>query len=94
MYAPARKHLALVFAFCFASLPVIASADNEGDARTVNCAAGGSIQDALAKKKLDRSLTVTIRGACTENVTVTQDDVTLQGDAGSITGSVTVDGAR
>ena len=94
MYAPARKHLALVFGLLFAASPLIASADNEGDSRTVNCAAGGSIQDALAKKKLDRPLTVTIRGACTENVTLTQDDITLLGDAGSITGSVTVDGAR
>lgn len=94
MYAPARKHLALVFGLLFAGSPLIASADNEGDTRTVNCAAGGSIQDALAKKKLDRPLTVTIRGACTENVTLTQDDITLQGDGGSITGSVTVDGAR
>ena len=94
MYAPARKHLALVFGFLFAGSPVIAFADNDGDTRTVNCAAGGSIQDALAKKKLDRPLTVVIRGACTENVTVTQDDVTLQGDGGSITGSLVVDGAR
>lgn len=95
MYAPARKHLALVFGFLFAGAPVIAFADNDGDTRTVNCASGGSIQDALAKKKLDRPLTVVIRGACTEPVTITQDDVTLQGETGSsITGPVTVDGAR
>ena len=94
MYAPIGKHLVAVLGFLSAGLPAIALGDNDRDTRVVNCAAGGSIQDALAEKKLDRALTLVIRGACTEHVTVTQDDVTLQGDGGSVTGSVTVDGAR
>ena len=94
MNAPIGKHLAVVAGFLFAGVPVIALGDNDADTRVVDCAGGGSVQDALAKKKLDRPLTLIIRGACTEHVAITQDDVTLQGDGGSISGSVTVDGAR
>jgi len=86
------KRSTLVVSLLIACSPAVALAD--ADSRTVDCAQGESIADALQKKKFDRPLTVTIRGACTENVAFTQDDITLQGDGGSITGSVTVDGAR
>jgi parallel beta-helix repeat protein len=92
MIAQAKQRLAFVLAFLFATLPGIALADR--DSVIVDCARGRSIQDALAKKNPDRPLEVVIRGACTEDVTIRRDDVTLAGDGGSISGGVTVNGAR
>jgi len=45
---------------------------------SVNCPAGQKIQDALNQTP-GRPLTINITGPCTENVTVTRDDVTLNG---------------
>jgi parallel beta-helix repeat protein len=93
MSASARQHTVFLLGFLFAGLPGIALG-GDSDTLAVDCGRGESIQDALGKKKLDRPLIVVIRGACTENVTVAQDDVTLAGDGGAITGAVTIDGAR
>jgi hypothetical protein len=73
-------------------LPGLALADR--DSVIVDCASDLGIQDALGKKNPDRPLTVVVKGACSENVTVQHDDVTLAGDGGSISGGITIDGAR
>jgi hypothetical protein len=44
----------------------------------VNCTAGQKISDALNQTP-GRPLTINVTGPCTENVTITRDDVTLQG---------------
>jgi parallel beta-helix repeat protein len=92
MIAAAKQRLVFLFGFVFAALPGIALA--ERDSVIVDCAGGRSIQDALGKKNPDRPLTVVVRGACAEDVTIERDDVTLGGDGGSITGGVTINGAR
>ena len=46
----------------------------------VNCTAGQKISDALNQTP-GRPLTINVTGPCTENVTITRDDVTLQGVA-------------
>jgi parallel beta-helix repeat protein len=92
MIAQVKQRLVFVLAFLFAALPGIALADR--DSVIVDCARGRSIQDALGKKNPDRALTVVIRGACTENITIQRDDVTLEGDGGSIIGGIAIDAAR
>jgi parallel beta helix pectate lyase-like protein len=64
------------------------------DTREVDCAKGDGVGEALGKKNPDRPLTVVIRGTCAEAVNIRQNDVTLQGDGGAITGGVTIDGAQ
>jgi len=64
------------------------------DTREVDCAKAESIGEALGKKNPDRPLTVVIRGACAEAVTIKQDDITLQGDGGAISGGITINGAQ
>jgi parallel beta-helix repeat protein len=71
-----------------------ASALGESDTVLVDCSTGASINEALGKKNPDRPLKVLIRGGCAENVTINRDDLTLEGDGGSIAGSITIDGAR
>jgi parallel beta-helix repeat protein len=66
----------------------------DDDTIVVDCSRGDSIQQALGKKIPDRPLTIVIRGTCNEEVTVKQDDVTLEGDGGAIAGSVTINGGR
>jgi parallel beta-helix repeat protein len=77
------------------SFMLLSAAGARGDdTAVVDCSRGDSIQQALGKQNPGRPLTVLIRGACTEQVTVKQDDVTLEGDQGAIAGSVTIDGGR
>lgn len=57
----------------------------------VDCAAGQSISKALEQGDSRRPLVLTVRGTCTENVTIRRDDVTLQGQAG---GNATVTAAN
>ena len=57
---------------------------------TVNCAAGQSINQALAMTSDAPSVTITIDGTCTEDVGIQRDDVTLQ--AGPSGGGITSDG--
>jgi hypothetical protein len=47
----------------------------------VDCAAGQSINDALAKLPSGKRAVLTIRGTCVENVVVNRDDVTLRAEA-------------
>ena len=64
------------------------------DSVIVDCALGQTIQDALGKKNPDRPLTVAIRGACTQNVSVTRDDVALIGEGGVVNATISIVGAR
>ncbi len=52
----------------------------------VDCAAGGSINDAINNSplRLHVALTVNFKGTCTENVTIARDDVTLEGSDGAV----------
>lgn len=90
MTAYAPKHLKLLLVSVLFCSPALA----QSDLVLVDCSSGGSINDALGKKNPDRPLTVLIRGACIEHVTVKRDDLTLEGEGGSINGSITIDGAR
>lgn len=63
---------------------------------TVNCNEGQSIAAAFNQGGPFNSLVVIVQGTCNENVTITRDNVTLQGDpvvGGAVT-AVTIDGAR
>lgn len=88
----AKQRLVVLFAALFASSPGVAIGDN--DSFTVDCSRGQTIADGLGEKHPDRPLTVVVRGTCMEDILITRDDVALVGDGGSITGSVTLDGAR
>lgn len=55
---------------------------------TVECAEGETIAEALTEAEPGEPLLVVVQGTCNENVTITPDDVTLQGDPG-IGGAVT-----
>ncbi len=59
----------------------------------VNCV-DNSISGALAQARPGGMFVVTVTGTCTENVTITRDDVLLQGGSGAVVGQITVDGAR
>jgi hypothetical protein len=48
---------------------------------TVNCEAGETVTDALAQAPVTGHLTINIIGVCQESVTITRDDITLQGDS-------------
>jgi parallel beta-helix repeat protein len=68
---------------------------------SVNCGAGETIAAALNQVP-GRPLTINVTGPCTENVTITRDDVTLQGvvantlmtAANTTLSTITMDGAR
>ena len=59
----------------------------------VDCTVG-SISDALAEARPGGRLIITVEGTCVENVTITQDDVTVQGGSGVVEGQITIDGAQ
>lgn len=92
MTASTIRRLVFLLGSLLACSPGVALGDS--DMVVVDCSRGESIRDALGKKNPERPLVVVIRGACTERVTIRQDDVALEGDGGSIAGSVTIDGAR
>jgi parallel beta-helix repeat protein len=47
---------------------------------TVDCASGESIEQAVTRGDARKPLLVTVRGTCTESVTISREDVTLRGD--------------
>ena len=59
---------------------------------TVDCSSGQTLASALLQEPL-RPLIITVLGVCSENITITRNDVTLQGDA-SVSGIAGVDPAR
>jgi hypothetical protein len=63
----------------------------------VDCAKEQLIADAIAKADDDEGIQITIKGTCTEIVTVTTDGVTFRGDpgvGGTLMGGFIVDGAQ
>jgi hypothetical protein len=73
----------------FAGLALVSGAAES--ATIVNCDHGGKISQALQQGKTD----LIIKGFCAENLTITVDDVTLEGhpSGGTISGAITIDGA-
>ena len=70
---------------------------------TVDCERGQTISKALEQGDLRKPLVLTVRGTCSENVTINRDDVTLQGQpqtgatvaaANASANTITVSGAR
>ncbi len=62
--------------------------------RHVDCAnPNASIQKKIDKIKHGRPTTIVIDGTCTEEVTITKDDITLKGDA-TVDGTITITGAQ
>lgn len=69
-------------------------ARSQTQAVTVNCPER-SIQSVLNLNRRRSPLILNINGICTEDVSVTQDDVTFNGlPGGTVSGTITVDGAR
>jgi len=64
--------------------------------RTVNCDEGQSIQDAVEKGQGSAApLYIDVSGSCEEVVTITRDDVTIDGDeTATVTGTIVVEGGR
>jgi Right handed beta helix region len=62
--------------------------------RVIDCTRGDTIQRHIDKRNPDRELVLVIRGACTENVVVDRDDVTLIGEGGTVNGNINLVGAR
>jgi hypothetical protein len=60
---------------------------------TVDCTVG-SISDALKSAPLAGRLIIIIEGTCTEDISITRDDVTLRGGSGEVMGQIAIDGAR
>lgn len=61
---------------------------------TVNCNEGQSIGEALKQGGPFNPLVVIVQGTCTENVAITRDHLTFQGDGGTVHGTITILGAR
>lgn len=78
-----RPRLAATAVAVFASgmfTPVWAA---QGQSFTVDCGRGQTISGALERGDERKPLILLVRGACTENVIIARDDVTLQGDPAS-----------
>lgn len=80
-----------IAALLLAAVPALA--DPPVRTREVDCGAGSRLGDALSTR--GESLTVRFRGTCTERITISRDDVTLEGadTSATIVGQVLVDGA-
>jgi len=73
-----------------------ANADDKVKTVEVDCTTGKTLAHALEKGNEDKALVVVVQGTCTENITITRDDVTLVADPGGATvnGTITIQGAR
>ena len=73
-----------------------ANADDKVKTVEVDCTKGKTIANALEKGNENKPLVVVVQGTCTENITITRDDVTLVADAGggTVNGTITIRGAR
>jgi hypothetical protein len=72
----------------------VADAVSGNDKSVVVDCTVGSISDALAGAPPGGRLIITVEGNCAEDVTITRDDVTLQGGSGVVDGQITIDGAQ
>ena len=57
----------------------------------VDCDKGASIQTAVDAVKVGDPTLISIAGTCTENITITTDDITLEG-AATVEGTITISG--
>jgi len=85
-------NIAVAMVSCIGLFATSASAAN----RTVNCDEGQSIQDALEKGQGSAApLYIDVSGSCEEVVTITRDDVTIDGDeTATVIGTIIVEGGR
>lgn len=65
-----------------------------GDQAVIVDCITASINDVLVNASPAGRLTIIVEGSCTEDVTITRDDVTLQGGSGTVDGQITINGAR
>jgi hypothetical protein len=93
MAIPAMKRFALLSASVLVCAPGVASAADP-ITKVVDCSRGDTIQRQIDRRNPDRELQLTIRGTCTENVTVDRDDLTLIGDGGTVIGTISIPGSR
>jgi len=97
MTTSATKRAAFLLASSLACAPGV-SLGNNNITRVIDCARGDSIQRQIDNRNPDKSLTLVIRGICTEDVTVDRDDVTLAGEAplaaDKVIGTISVPGAK
>jgi parallel beta-helix repeat protein len=97
-----RKYISLTAALALGAFAASSTATAKEDDKTVDCTLPEpqSIQDVLAGVDPDpgETLTITVRGVCTEDLTIVSDDITLQGETGpsvdGVTGGIIVDGAH
>jgi hypothetical protein len=87
------QRLALLSASVLVCAPGVASAADP-ITKLVDCSRGDTIQRQIDRRNPDRELQLTIRGTCTENVTIDRDDLTLIGDGGTVIGTISVPGSR
>ena len=92
MSAYASRPLVFIFTSILFASPAAALADPSP--QIVDCSLGDSIQNAVANGNRNQPLALLIRGTCVGNVEISRDDVTLQGDGATITGSITVNGGQ
>ena len=91
------KIIGVAIVSAFAAAPALAQQGPPGGVPSgVNCARpNASVQDAV--NKASPGTVITIEGTCFEDVTITTDDLTLQGDpavGGAVSGTITIFGAR
>lgn len=97
MTVSATKRAAFLLASSLACAPGV-SLGNNTITRIIDCAGGESIQRHIDNRNPDKSLTLVIRGICTQDVTVDRDDVTLAGEAplaaDKVLGTISIPGAQ
>ena len=97
MTASATKRLVFAIGSLLACAPGV-SAGSDNLTKVIDCAAGNSIQYQIDTRNPEKSLTLLIRGICSQNVLVNRDDVTLAGEsplaADKVAGTITILGAK
>jgi len=89
------KHLIGVIALT-GSLSLFATAADAQPGRTVDCDRGDSIQAALDRQVGHSGpITIDVVGACTEDVNITRDDVTINGNStATVSGTIKTEGVN
>jgi hypothetical protein len=94
MTTNAAQRLSFALSVLVAGSPEFVLGD-DGITRLVDCTRGQSIQKQIDKRNPDRTLTLVIRGTCTEDVTIDRDDLVLVGETGaSVNGTISIPGSR
>lgn len=98
----------LLSSFLFMSMGTVLAHDDDNDdenddgkrqrVRVVDCSHPyASIQrkvDRVTRRLGDRPVTIVITGVCSEDVTINKNDLTLEGDGGTVDGTITIRTAR